>query len=81
MTLKHSFHQSRMSFNDQYWAMRDIKIASLLTEDSSIIFDGTKVEEDEDITPSLENQVVVEWLESIGRIKLIKFVGQDYGKE
>lgn len=81
MTLKHSFDPSTTSYNEQYWAMRDMKIECLLSKDSSITFNGSKVEKDEEITPSLENQVVVDWLESIGGIKLIKFVGQEYAKE
>ena len=61
--------------------MRDMKIACLLTKDSGITFNGSKLDKDDEITPSLENQVVIDWLESIGGIKLVKFVGQEYAKE
>ena len=81
MTLKHSFDPSKTSFNDHYWAMRDMKIASLLTKDSEVTFNGQKIQVDEEITPSLENQLVVDWLESIKGIKLVKFIGHEYAKE
>ena len=81
MTLKHSFDPAKSSFNDHYWALRDLKIACLLTKDSDVTFNGQKIQDDEEITPSLENQVVVDWLESIGGIKLIKFIGHEYAKE
>ena len=73
MTLKHSFDPEKTSFNDHYWALRDLKISSLMTVDSGVSFNGARLTEDEEITPSLENQVVVDWLESIGGIKLVKF--------
>ena len=81
MTLKNSFDPDKTSFNDHYWAMRDLKISSLMTRDSGVTFNGQRLEEDEEITPSLENQVVADWLESIGGIKLVKFIGLEYSKE
>ena len=81
MTLKHSFDPEKTSFNDHYWALRDLKISSLMTVDSGVSFNGARLTEDEEITPSLENQVVVDWLESIGGIKLVKFIGHEYSKE
>ena len=81
MTLKHSFDPAKTTFNDHYWAMRDMKIASLLTTDSEVTFNGQKIQVNEEITPSLENQLVVDWLESIKGIKLIKFIGHEYAKE
>ena len=80
MTLKHSFDPQKCSFNDHYWALRDLKISCLMTTDSGVKFNGEPLNQDEEITPSLENQVVVDWLESIGGIKLIKFIGNKYSK-
>ena len=81
MTLKNSFDADKVTCNDHYWAMRDMKIACLMTKDSGVTFNGSPLTADEEITPSLENQVVIDWLESIGGIKLIKFVGHEYAKE
>jgi hypothetical protein len=51
MTVKHSFDPSKTTYNDHYWSMRDMKIASLLSTDSGITFDGQPVTQDEEITP------------------------------
>ena len=37
--------------------------------------------EDEELTPALESQIVADWLESIGGVRLIKFVFQEYSRE
>ena len=82
MAVKNSFDRSgKQSYNDHYWNMRDHKIASLMTKESKIKFNGKELEEDETITPSMENQVVADWLEAIGGLKLVKFIGQQYAKE
>ena len=69
------------TFNDFYWRLRDEKIASLMTVDSAVTFKGRRLEDDEVISPSMENQIVADWLEAIGGIKLVKYVGQEYAKE
>ena len=82
MSVKNSFDPAgAQSYNDHYWRMRDHKIASLMTRESGIKFNGKPLEADETITPSMENQVVADWLESIGGLKLVKYVGQQYAKE
>ena len=82
MSIKNSFDPAgTQSYNDHYWRMRDHKIASLMTRESGIKFNGRPLEADETITPSMENQVVADWLESIGGLKLVKYVGQQYAKE
>ena len=82
MSIKNSFDPAgTQSYNDHYWRMRDHKIASLMTCESGIKFNGRPLEADETITPSMENQVVADWLESIGGLKLVKYVGQQYAKE
>ena len=80
-SVKNSFDSSKDEFNSHYWNMRDIRIGCLLKKDSEITFEGGKVKEDEELTPSLECQIVADWLESIGGLKLIKFVAQEYSKE
>ena len=82
MYLKNSFDKNGTeTFNDFYWRLRDEKIASLMTTDSGVTFKGRRLDEDETISPSMENQVVADWLEAIGGIKLVKYVGQEYAKE
>ena len=53
----------------------------MIQKDSSVTFDGLKVNQEKEIIPSLENQVAADWLDSIGGIKLIKFVGQEHAKD
>ena len=84
MCVKNSFDPSGTgaeTYNDFYWRLRDNKIASLKTKDSGVTFNGKALDEDETITPSMENQVVVDWLEGIAGIKLVKYIGQEYAKE
>merc|ERR1712240_486987 len=82
MCVKNSYDSSGSeTFNDFHWRLRDEKIASLMTVESGITFRGRALTQDEEITPSLENQVVVDWLEGIGGVKLVKYIGQEYAKE
>ena len=80
-SVKSSFDNSKDEFNSHYWNLRDIRIGCLLKKDSEIKFEGKRVGEDEELTPALECQIVADWLESIGGVKLIKFVFQEYSKE
>ena len=82
MVVKNSFDPNgKDTFNDHYYRLRELKIASLMTVESNIKFNGKVLTSNEVITPSLENQVVADWLESIGGIKLVKYIGQKYAKE
>ena len=81
MCVKNSFDPTGAETYDFYCRLRDNKIASLMTKDSGITFNGMALTEDETITPSMENQVVVDWLEGIAGTKLIKYIGQEYAKE
>ena len=82
MCVKNSYDASGSeTFNDFYWRLRDEKIASLMTVESGITFRGRRLDQDAEITPSMENQVVVDWLEGIGGVKLVKYIGQEYAKE
>ena len=82
MCVKNSFDiTGKESFNHFYWRLRDEKIASLMARESGITYCGRVLDNDKEITPSVENQVVVDWLEAIEGIKLVKFVGQEYAKE
>ena len=47
LTLKHSFDPVKTTFNDHYWAMCDMKIASLFTTDSEVTFNGQKIQVNE----------------------------------
>ena len=79
--MKSSFDNNKDEFNSHYWNLRDIRIGCLLKKDSEVKFEGKKVSEDEELTQALECQIVADWLESIGGVKLIKFVFQEYSKE
>ena len=52
-----------------------------MTVESGITFRGRRLDQDEEIPPSMENQVVVDWLEGIGGVKLVKYIEQEYAKE
>lgn len=79
--VKNSFDSSKDDYNSHYWNLRDIRIGCLLKKDSNIKFEGMNVEEDEELTPSLECQIVADWLDSVGGLKLIKLVAQEYSKD
>ena len=82
MCVKHGFDTSGSeTYNDFYWRLRDEKIASLMTRESGVTFRGVILTQDEAITPMMENTVVTDWLEAIGGIKLVKYIGQEYAKE
>jgi hypothetical protein len=49
--------------------------------ESEVNFCGNRIDADEIMTPSMENQVVVDWLEGIGGVRLVKFIGQEYARE
>ena len=52
-----------------------------MTRESGVTFKGAVLTQDEEITPMMENAVVTDWLEAIGGIKLVKYIGQEYAKE
>jgi hypothetical protein len=82
MTIKNSFDRNgKVTYNDHYYSMRDSKIACLSKKDSNITFNGKPITVDEKITPSIEDGITADWLESIGGIRLVKYVGQEYAKE
>ena len=59
MCMKNSIDRDRTeTYKDFYWRMHDEKIASLMTRESGITFRGNCLDQDEMITPSLENKVV-----------------------
>ena len=80
-TLKNSFDSSQDDFNCHYYNMRDIRIGCLLKKNSAVSFNGKKISEDEELTPALECQIVADWLESIGGVKLLKFIFQEYSRD
>ena len=79
--VKNSFDASTDEYNGHYWNLRDIRIGCLLKKESEIKFEGAALTEDEELTPALECQIVADWLESIGGVKLIKYVAQEYSKD
>ena len=48
-----------------------------MTKESGITFRGRTLEVDEAVTPSLEKQGVVNWLEVLGGIKLVEYIRED----
>ena len=80
-TLKNSFDSSQDDYNSHYYNMRDIRINCLLKKNSSVTFNGKKMLEDEELTLAVECQIVADWLESIGGVRLLKFIFQEYSRD
>ena len=69
---------------DFYFALRNAKEdCLLLSRDSGgkVSFNGLIPQEDEDLSPTLENDVVLDWLEAIGGSKLVEHIFRVFSKE
>ena len=69
------------SFQEYYYALRDAKEDCLITVTSAIKFNGAVLAEDEELTPCLEADVIIDWLDSIGGAPLVEHVFRAYSKE
>ena len=69
------------SHQEYYYALRDAKEDCLITRTSAIKFNGAVLAQDEDLTPCLEADVMVDWLDAIGGSPLVDHVFRAYSKE
>ena len=76
--VKHSFVHSEENFlTDFFFALRDAKEDCLLISGANggkITFHGDLPAEDEELTPTLESDVVMDWLEALGGKKLVEHI-------
>ena len=83
--VKHSFsHSGDVSTTDFFFTLRNAKEdCLLLCQDNGgkISFHGNLPTEDEELSPTLESDIVMDWLEAIGGIKLVEHVFRIFSKE
>ena len=82
---KHSFDPTGdLTTTDFFFTLRNAKEDCLLlsrTNGGTISFKGRIPIEDEDLTPTLESDIVVDWMEAIGGSKLVDNVFKTFAKE
>ena len=69
---------------DFYFSLRNAKEDCLLLSadhGGKIIFQGSVPTEDEDLTPTLESDVVLDWLDALGGVKLVEHTLRVFSKE
>ena len=80
--LKQSYDPaSDMSAQDFYYALRDAMESSLFSAGSGVLFNGTVLPADEDLSPISEAQVIMDWLHVIGGNPLVETVFRQYSRE
>ena len=83
--IKHSFDPTGdLTTTDFFFTLRNAKEDCLLlsrTNGGTISFKGRIPIEDEDLTPTLESDIVVDWMEAIGGSKLVDNVFKTFAKE
>ena len=88
----YTYYQLRESFdrngdlspNDFFFALRNGKEDCLLlsrTNGGTVRFNGEIPATDEDLTPTLESDVVLDWLHALGGSKLVDHVFRMFSKE
>ena len=84
-TVKHSFDlNGDLTPNDFFFSLRNSKEDCLLLSAASggnVKFHGTIPAEDEDLTPTLESDVVLDWLDALGKNQLVEHVFRVFAKE
>ena len=73
-----------LSQNDFFFALRNAKEDCLLLSDTNggtVTFRGNIPTTDEDLTPTLESDIVLDWLHALGGSKLIDQVFRTFSKE
>ena len=84
-TVKHSFDPNGdLTPNDFFFSLRNSKEDCLLLSAASggnVKFHGTIPAEDEDLTPTLESDVVLDWLDALGKNQLVEHVFRVFAKE
>ena len=75
---------SDLTENDFYFQLRNSKEDCLLLSETNrgkIKFRGSLPTEDEDLTPTLESDVVLDWMDAIGGAKLVNQTFRVFSKE
>ena len=83
--LKQNFEKNGdVSHNDFFFSLRNAKEDCLLlsrNNGGTVKFNGIVPVEDEDLTPTLESDIVIDWLHAIGGPKLVDHVFRTFSKE
>ena len=83
--LKENFDRNGdLTYNDFFFALRNAKEDCLLLSRANggkVKFNGTVPNTDEDLTPTLESDVVLDWLHALGGSKLADHVFRIFSKE
>ena len=73
-------HAGSQTYQDFYYELRAVKYETLLKANQSSTFQGKKVTEDEVMSPSIQNSIVVDWLTGIDE-DLVEEVEQYYARD
>ena len=80
--LKHSFDPAgNVSHQEFFYNLRDAKENCLVTRAGGIKVDGEVLTEDEELTPCLEGDIIVDWLYGIGGQPLVEHIFRIYSKD
>ena len=83
--IKNSYDQhGDLTFTDFFFTLRNAKEDCLLLSSKNggkISFKGHIPSEDEDLTPTLESDIVLDWMEAVGGKKLVENVFKTFAKE
>ena len=84
-TVKHSYDPSGdLTPTDFFFSLRNAKEDCLLlsaAHGGNVKFHGSVPTDDEDLTPTLESDVVLDWLDSLGGTKLVEHTFRVFAKE
>ena len=79
--LRNSFkHDGIKSYQDFYFDLRFARYATLLKKDSGVKFKGVVIETDEKVSPTINCEIVMDWLEGIDE-RLPELIEQKYALE
>ena len=73
-----------LSYNDFFFALRNAKEDCLLLSGDNggkVKFNGALPTADEDLTPTLESDIVLDWLHALGGVKLVDHIFRTFSKE
>ena len=73
-------HAGSQTYQDFYYELRAVKYETLLKANQSSTFLGKKVTQDEVMSPSIQNSIVVDWLAGIDE-DLVEEVEQYYARD
>ena len=84
-TVKHSFDPNGdLTPTDFFFSLRNAKEDCLLlsaTSGGNVKFHGSIPTENEDLTPTLESDVVLDWLDALGKTQLVEHTFRVFAKE